>query len=97
LTFEIQIKDLERIFKKVENSKQDLIKSLPFSQQLLLIGINHIIFKEELLYLSEERIIYSMSMASDAVCLTCNRNKIKEWLRELENYGMIRIDDRRER
>ena len=35
------------------NSKQDLVQSLPFSQKLLLFGINAIIEKEELLFITE--------------------------------------------
>lgn len=97
MTFEIQIKDLERIFKKMENPKLDLIKSLPFSLQLLLTGISHIISKEELLYITEERVIHAMGVACEAVGLTYTKNKIREWLKELKTYGMVKVEERKDR
>jgi hypothetical protein len=48
---EVEIDDLNRVFHKMENSKEELIQSLPFSQKLLLSGINFLIFQEDLLYL----------------------------------------------
>jgi Cdc6-like AAA superfamily ATPase len=48
----ITINDLEKIFRKMEHSREDLIQSLPFAQQLLLVGINAVLNKEELLYLT---------------------------------------------
>ena len=97
MTFEIQIKDLERIFKKMENPKLDLIKSLPFSLQLLLTGISHIISKEELLYLTEERVIHAMGIACEAVGLSYTKSKIREWLKELKTYGMVKVEERKDR
>lgn len=97
IRYSIQIGTLDRIFRKIENSKQDLIQSLPFTQQLLLIGINSIIENEELLYVAEERIMAGMGKACEVVGLSSNRQKIKEWLRELECYSLIRIEERKER
>jgi hypothetical protein len=77
----IGIDDLERVFHKMENSKQELIRSLPFSQQLLLSGISFLISSEELLYLGEERVFSGMAAACEAVGLTATKAKIREWLR----------------
>ena len=38
--FSINIDTLDSIFSKMENSKEGLIQSLPFTQQLLLRGIS---------------------------------------------------------
>lgn len=67
----------------MQNSKQDLIQSLPFSQKLLLLGIHTIISDEELLYITEDRIFHGMKKACELICLDYVCSKVKEWMREL--------------
>ena len=81
----------------MENSKEDLIKTLPFTQKLILIGVNSILENEELLYVNEERIIKSMTMACSFRGLPHSKMKIKNWLQELECYCLVKINVRKDK
>ncbi len=38
-----------------------------------------------------------MMVACDVIGLTSNKNKVREWIRELQSYGMIKIEEKKDR
>lgn len=64
----ITIDAVERVFRKMENSKADLIMSLPFSQKLLLMGTCAIISTEDVLFVDEKRLLRGCTCRCRVIC-----------------------------